>query len=113
MRKLEDVLKAVYGPNAKFIGLEKVDNKSVLKIKCNKNIKGYFVYENGWYHLKDEDGYSLYKADGTLVADKLTYCEVFSNGWYHLNNGQDAVLYRADSSIVVRQAWDCHVYKNG
>ena len=103
MRKLEDVLKAVYGPNAKFIGLEKVDNKSVLKIKCNKNIKGYFVYENGWYHLKDEDGYSLYKADGTLVADKLTYCEVFNDDCYCLNNGKTAVLYKADGSEYIVQ----------
>lgn len=71
------------------------------------------IFSNGWYALKTENEVALYRADDTLVADKLEGCHVYDNGWYMLESKDDKALYRNDESLVTDKLITFYLYDNG
>ena len=70
-------------------------------------------FKNGWYSQQTPDSkISLYRADGSLVADKLIDCYVFNNGWYTLQT-KGFALYRADETLVADKLKWCVVFDDG
>ena len=58
------------------------------------------IFKNGWYRMETEEGSALYRADGTLVADKLIGCNVYENGNYKIETEEGPTLYRADGTLI-------------
>lgn len=72
------------------------------------------VFNNGWYRvLTRDDSYTLYRADGSLVADKLQGCYVFDNGWYYVETEDGCALHRADETLVEDELLFCFVSDDG
>lgn len=79
----------------------------------NLLFKQKYIFENGYYMLETEDGWSMYRPDGTLLIDKFFKKHVYANGWYKLEATDRVALYREDGSLVADNLKCCDVYADG
>ena len=59
------------------------------------------IFKNGWYKLQKADACALYRADGSLVADKLKDCIVFEDGSYKLITDKGWAMFYPDGKQLL------------
>ena len=62
--------------------------------KCN-------VYNNDMLAVKYPSGWSLYKPDGTLVADNAYKCYAHSDEWYAIETDADFTVYDMEGNVLL------------
>ena len=88
----------LYGPDANLLG------HNLWLIACWKNIFGV---------INEDDTYSFFMTDGSIIDEKITSFRLFEAGMLALVKDKKATLYRLDGSVVHQGACSYEVAPDG